>query len=205
MFMFLFSFDDFFLELDELALLIGFAQLRTFFKVLPPLFCRFFSGYFWPSGASSPSSSSGRVGSPCRVFPAFSPWFSGGGGCDLCFFALLSCVLHLLCRDRLGQPGVRARKPSGPHRACTLLVPPDPSPAGSRRGVCDPAQLLGTMIVDVFCLPRGSPHPPNGPRPFRQCRGSLGGCFATLQFKLGPPMLGCSFFSALRVLHLFLS
>ena len=65
------------------------------------------------------------------------------------------------------------------------------------RGVCDPAQLLGIMMVVIFCLPRGSPHPPNGPRPFRQRRSSLGGCFVfcvpTLQLKLGPPKVGCSF------------
>ena len=32
---------------------------------------------------------------------------------------------------------------------------------GGDRGVCDPAQFLGTMIVAVFVsFPRGAPHPP---------------------------------------------
>ena len=36
----------------------------------------------------------GGWGSPCRVFPAFSPWFSGGWGERFVFFfALLSCHL----------------------------------------------------------------------------------------------------------------
>ena len=89
--------DDFFLELDELALSIGFAQLRTFFKVLPPLFCRLFFGYFWPSGVFFFSSSSGWVGSPCCVFPAFSPVSRVGGGCVLCFLlcTLASCVFSV--------------------------------------------------------------------------------------------------------------
>ena len=136
--------DDFFLELDELTSFSNFDPLGTLYEVLPPLFCRFFLGFsglvafllllFLPLGG---------VGSPCRVFPAFSPCFSGGWGVRFVFSALHSCILRLLCRSRLGQPGVRARKPPGPHRACTLLVPPDPSPAGSRRGDVQSTSAVG--------------------------------------------------------------
>ena len=137
--MFLLFFDDCFFEPNELVLCFGFAQLGIFAQGASPVIL---SILFWGfSGLvafffffSSSSSSSGWVGSPCRVFPAFSPWFSGGWGVRFVFFALHSSILLLLCRSRLGQPGVRARKPPGPHRACTLLVSPDLSPAGSRRG-----------------------------------------------------------------------
>ena len=82
----------FLLELDELACNLGFNQLGTFFKVRPPFFCRFFFGFFWPSGASSSSSSSGWVGLPLPCFfPAFSPCFSGGW--EVCFCYLLLCTL----------------------------------------------------------------------------------------------------------------
>ena len=94
----------------------------------PRYFVDFFFGFFWPSGVSfssfSSSSSSGWVGSPCRVFPAFSPWFLGGWGVRFVFFALHFSILRLLGRSRLGQPGVRARKPPGPHRACTFARVP---------------------------------------------------------------------------------
>ena len=36
----------FFLELDELTLLCDFDPLGTLYEVPPPLFCRFFSGFF---------------------------------------------------------------------------------------------------------------------------------------------------------------
>ena len=117
----------------------------TWYKVLPQLFCRFFFGFF--SGLVAllllllllllflPLLLLPWVGGvPLAAFSLFSPWFLGGWGVRFVFPVLFSCILRLLCRDRLGKPGDSARKPPGPHRACTLLVPPDPSPAGSRRG-----------------------------------------------------------------------
>ena len=111
-------FDDFF-EPDELAQYYGFACQLDWYKVLPQTFCRFFGGFWGLVALLFLLLPLGGWGSPCRVFPAFSPWFLGGRGVRFVFFALFSCVLHLLCRNRLGQPGVRARKPPGPHRACT--------------------------------------------------------------------------------------
>ena len=65
---------------------------------------------------------SGLVGSPCRVFPVFSPCFLGGRG--VVFSLLFSCYLLLLASSlarRLGlrKHGLPTRKPPGPHRACT--------------------------------------------------------------------------------------
>ena len=56
-----------------------------------------------------------------------------GWGCDLCFLScsLASCVCSV---GKLGKLGDPARKPPDPHRSCTWLVTPHPSPAGSRRG-----------------------------------------------------------------------
>ena len=80
-----------FFERDTLELNDGFAHVLTFTKVLPQLFCRFLFGCFWPSCVFFLLL--GGLGSPCRVFPAFSPWFSGGwGGGVLCFCLAL---LHL--------------------------------------------------------------------------------------------------------------
>ena len=132
--MFLFAFDDFFLELDELTPLCNFDQLGTLYEVHPPRFCRFFLGLF------------GLVafllffllllgGFPLPSFPCVFPCFLGGWGLRFLFLWLCTLAsLHLLCRSRIGQDGLPTRKPPGPHRACTLLVSPDPSPAGSRRG-----------------------------------------------------------------------
>ena len=92
----------FLLELDKLACYLGFDQLGTFFKVRPPLFCRFFFGFFWPSGASSSSSfsssssssSSGWVGLPLPRFSLRFPLGSWAGG--RCVFVFFCCALLLL-------------------------------------------------------------------------------------------------------------
>ena len=82
---------------------------------IPQRFCPFslvllglvaLSSFFWVGGVplavfSLPLAlvavlSSGWVGSPCRVFPVFSPWFSGGvGGFLPLRFLAISCILHL--------------------------------------------------------------------------------------------------------------
>ena len=99
-----------------------------------PVILSILFGFFWPSGVSPSSSSSSSSSfllllllllplggwAPLAAFSLrFPPVSRVGGGCVLCFFALQSSILRLLCRSRLGQPGVRARKPPGPHRACT--------------------------------------------------------------------------------------
>ena len=70
-----------------------------------------FLSFFWVGGASpcrvflSPLArvaffSPGWVGSPCRVFPVFSPWFLGGVGARFFSFLLLplaSCIFSLSC------------------------------------------------------------------------------------------------------------
>ena len=101
-FVLLFCFVDDFFELDELALCFGFAQLRTLYKVLPLLFCRFFSGFFWPSGVSSffflllllpPLGGWAPLAAFSLRFPLGS---RAGGGCVLCFcFALLHLASSL--------------------------------------------------------------------------------------------------------------
>ena len=51
----------------------------------------------FPLGLVAFFSSSGWVGSPCRVFPVFSPWFSGGGGgVFLAVLLHLASVLHVV-------------------------------------------------------------------------------------------------------------
>ena len=90
------------------------------------------------------SSSSGWVGFPLPRFPCGFPLVLGCGGGAFCVSSLLlSSILHLLCRVRLGKPGDPARNPPGPHRSCTWLVPPRPSPAGSRRGYASSARVVG--------------------------------------------------------------
>ena len=76
----------------------------------------------------------GGWGSPCRVFPVFSPWF---------FPARLHLASSLARWFRIGKPGHPTRNPPGPHRSCTWLVPPRPSPAGSRRGYESSTRAVG--------------------------------------------------------------
>ena len=85
------------LELDELACYLGFDQLGTFFKVRPPLFCRFFFGF---SGlVALLLLLLGGWGSPCRVFPCVFPLVLGRVGGVFLFFFLLctlaSCVFSV--------------------------------------------------------------------------------------------------------------
>ena len=82
-FAFLFSFSMTFLfELDTLVPHDGFAHALTFNKVLPQLFCRFFFGFFWPSGASS--------GFPLPRFPCVFPLVLGWVGGEICSVGLSS-------------------------------------------------------------------------------------------------------------------
>ena len=113
-------------------------------------------------------------GSPCCVFPVFSPRFLGGRG-GVFFFCYLLHLASFSLRCRVGQHGLPTRKPPGPSRPFPWRVCPYPSPAGSRRvdaprqgrggdrGVCDPAQLprhYHDMAVHCFVCSRGAPHPP---------------------------------------------
>ena len=119
-----------------LSILFGFSRLVALFFFLsgwvgfplpcfppPPCFCGVFL-------------SSGWLGSPCRVFPVFSPCFSGGLG-GVFVFRVFCYLLHLASflspRPKLGKDGLPTRKPPGPPRPFTWHVRPDPSPAGSRR------------------------------------------------------------------------
>ena len=67
------------------------------------------------------------------------------------FFLFVSCILRLLCRPKIGKPGHPARKRAhAPHRSCTWLVPPHPSPAGSHRGdgpKCKSGGLTGGFVT----------------------------------------------------------
>ena len=96
------------------------------------------------------------------------------------FFLLASSILHRLCRPKLGKPGDPARKPPGPHRSCTWLVPPHPSLAGSRRGDEPSARVVAggfvtlskeTIMIMVVSLLAIGRHHSKQPGPFRQCPG----------------------------------
>ena len=171
----------------------------------------------WPSGAfflslwvggvplaafsSSPVvsvafSSSGWVGSPCRVFPVFSPWFLGGlgGVFGVSVFSFSCYLLHLaslFSKSKLGKPGLPTRNPPGPPPPSSLARLSSPvfcwESSGGRAevkgggvtgGVCDPAHYLGTMMVAVrLCVfsPRGTAPPGIDSGRFASARVDSGG------------------------------
>ena len=89
-------------------------------KCVPHYFVDFFSGF---SGLAAFFSFFLWVGGlPLPRFPCVFPLVLGRVGVAFLVFsfpAVHSCILLLLFRTRIRQPGVRARKPPGPHRACT--------------------------------------------------------------------------------------
>ena len=99
--------------------------------------------------------SSGWVGSPCRVFPVFSPWFSGGWGVVFCVFVspAISCILRLssLATRTTWSTDPQTPRPPRPFPWC---VGPDPSPAGSRRS--DAPGLRAGGVTGGFVTPHTS-------------------------------------------------
>ena len=130
------------------------------------------------------------MGSPCCVFPLFSPSFLGGRGGVFCSLAI-SCILHLFWTiesvNMVYRPAAPATPPAPP--------PPGPFPWG----VCDPAQLLGTMVMAVcFCYPAGHCPQESTLAVSPVLESILGVClflFATLQrrFRLGSLRMGILF------------
>ena len=120
---------------DTGTLVIYTTLLDAILQALPQTFCRLFLRFSSPSGVFL---SSGLVaqGLPLAVFlppPVFSPWFLGGVGCV--FFLLASCILHLLCRNRLGKLGDTRLQTPRPLPLLSLgSCLRHPSPVGSRRG-----------------------------------------------------------------------
>ena len=150
-------------------------------------------------------------GFPLPRFPCVFPLVLGRvGGCV--FFCLplasrvsLSLSLSLSAKFRLRKPGQPTRKPPPPilcFGVCVLthlLLAVDGwtrrgTGWGGDRGVCDPAQCLGTMAIAVFVgvSPRVSAPPEIDPGFFASVRFDFGGLFlcATSQQRLGPLRMG---------------
>ena len=103
-------------------------------------------------------------GVPLPRFPVVLGWVG------VRFFSLV--LLHLASfsfKPRFRETWSTDPQPPGSARPCTWLVLPHPSlvgscqgdepsaRAGGDRGVCDPAHLLGAMVV-ITIFARGSPH-----------------------------------------------